>query len=121
MLGPGRETEELVERHDLGTTGAAAIAPTGEADLAREGHDAPCCATVGLHDAAAADVSPAHHERSLERADELRPQLSGHVGHAGTHGPLERTDVGTLGLEFQGERERDGDRLHGEPLRLLVD
>ena len=120
VLHAGCQAEHLVERHDLGGTGATAIAPTGEADLTREGHDASRRPTVGLHDAAAADVATAHHERPFERADELRPQLPGHVGQADTHRPFQRADVGTLGLQFEGERDRDGDRLHDEPLRVLV-
>ena len=120
VLHPGLQTECQVEGHDLRAAGAAAIAATGEPHLPRERHHPPAGAPVALQDPAAVDVAPLNDERSLERPDDLRPQLPAHLGQSGADGPLQRTDVGTLGMQLYGQRDRDGDRLHGEPLRVLV-
>ena len=120
MLHPGRETEGLVEGPDLSVAGPAAIAPTGQADLTREGHDTPRRPAAGIQDATTNDVAAGHRRHRLERADDLAPQLPASIGQGDPDGRLQRADVGTVRLQSQGERNRGGDRLHGERLRLLV-
>ena len=119
MLHAGLQTQGQVERHDLVAAGTAAIAPTGERDLTREGHHPARCPAVGAQQAATADVPAGCHQQPLERPDDLRPQLPTDLGESGADRPLQRTDVGALGMQLDGERDRDGDRLHGGPLRVL--
>ena len=120
VLHPGLETEQLVERQHLGTAGPAAIALPGELHLAREGHDASARPPVGPQDAATADMAMRHRLRCLDRAEQRLPQLPGRLVEPRAHRAFERADVSTLRMELHGERERNGDRLHGEPLRVLV-
>ena len=120
VLAAGLEAEGRIERHELPAAGSAAIATTVHLHLAREGHDAPSGPAVGAQDTPAAGVAGRHGHEPLERAHELGPEPLARLRQGDRDRSLERSDVGALGTHLERECHRDGDRLHGEPLRLLV-
>ena len=120
VLGPGRQAEQCVEGHDLLATGQTALAAPGEGHLAGQGHDPTRRPTVALQEPTAADVTARHGQQRLEGAHDLAPDLATRLGQRGPDGPLQRADVSTLRMQLHGERDRDGDRLHGEPFPMLV-
>ena len=96
------------------------MAAAGDGHLARQGDDATRGPAVGFEHLATGGTAPSCREQRLERADDLAPKLASGLCQGGSDGPLQRTDVGPLRLHMEGQRDRDGDRLHGEPLPWRV-
>jgi hypothetical protein len=120
VLDPALQAQRRVERHGLLAALAAAEPPAHELHLARERDEPTGRPAVRRQVAAAAGAADRLGHGRLEPLQQRGPQPARRVREARAHRPLERADVRTLGAELQVERDRDGDRLHGEPLRLLV-